>query len=235
MSLVAPSTSPLPRDIGDAELASRVAAGEEPAIRLMMRRHNQALFRTARSILREDAEAEDAVQEAYMKAIAAMATFRSDARLSTWLVRIVVNEALGRLRRTRRGAEVIRLEGDSPALEQASAEVADPAASPESEAMRSQARRVIESSIDELPDAFRTVFVLRAIEELSVEETAAALDIPEATVRTRFFRGRAMLRESLARSVDVAVDSAFGFAGARCDRIIERVIARLASHPPAGP
>jgi RNA polymerase sigma-70 factor, ECF subfamily len=234
MTLTA-SAAKISRDIGDTELARRVAAGEEAAIRLLMRRHNQALFRTARSILRDDAEAEDAVQEAYLKAIAAIATFRSDARLSTWLVRIVANEALGRLRRVRRGAEVIRLEGDSPGTGQSIGDIADPSPSPESEAMGAQARRIIESRIDELPDAFRTVFVLRAVQELSVEETAAALDIPEATVRTRFFRGRAMLRESLARSMDTALDSAFGFAGARCDRIIERVIARLALHPPAGP
>ncbi|HUP98638.1 MAG TPA: RNA polymerase sigma factor [Usitatibacter sp.] len=235
MKQTALSPGPLDRDIGDVELARRVAGREEPAIRLMMRRHNQALFRTARSILRDDGEAEDAVQEAYMKAIAAIGTFRSDARLGTWLVRITVNEALGRLRRTRRGAEVIRLEGDVPADSDRPMEAADPHPGPESEAMHAQARRIIEGKIDQLPDAFRAVFVLRAVEEMTVEETAAALDITEATVRSRLFRARAMLRESLARSMDRALDDAFGFAGARCDRIVERVVARLAEHPPAGP
>jgi RNA polymerase sigma-70 factor (ECF subfamily) len=229
------TTAPLDRNIGDAELATRVAAREEAAIRLMMRRHNQTLFRTARGILRDDAEAEDAVQEAYMKAIDAIGTFRSDSKLATWLVRIAANEALGRLRRVRRGAEVIRLESDAPADAPAAAEAADSSPGPEDEAMQTEARRIIEAKIDQLPDAFRAVFVLRAVEELTVEETAAALGIPEATVRTRLFRARAMLRESLARSMDRALDSAFGFAGERCDRIVERVIARLQEQPPAGP
>ena len=236
MNLVSPAATLPEPGIGDAELARRVGEREEPALRLMMRRHNQTLFRTARSILRDDAEAEDAVQEAYLKAIAAIGSFRGDARLATWLTRIVVNEALQRLRRTRRGAEVIRLEADLPAeAASAAAEAADAAPNPEARAMRTETRRILEARIDELPDAFRTVFVLRAIEEMSVEETAAALEIPEATVRTRFFRARAMLRESLARSIDVALDDAFGFAGERCDRIVEGVIARLALQEPAGP
>ena len=229
------SAAPLDRNIGDAELAARVAAREESAIRLLMRRHNQTLFRTARGILRDDAEAEDAVQEAYIKAIAAIGTFRSDSKLATWLVRICANEALGRLRRVRRGAEVIRLEADAPFEAEPAGEAADPSPSPEAEAMQSEARRIVEAKIDQLPDAFRAVFVMRAVEELSVEETALALGIPEATVRTRLFRARAMLRESLARSMDQALEGAFGFAGQRCDRIVERVIARLQAHPPAGP
>lgn len=233
MTLAAPSALPL-RDVDDAELARRVAERDEAAIRLLMRRHNQRLFRTARGILRDDAEAQDALQEAYLKAIHAIGTFRSDARLATWLTRIVVNESLGRLRRTRRGAEVIRLEADLPAGEAPPADMADTAPTPEASAMQSEARRIIEAKIDELPDAFRTVFILRAVEELSVEETAAALDIPEATVRTRFFRARAMLRESVARSVDVALGQAFGFDGERCDRIVANVVARLQLHPPAG-
>jgi RNA polymerase sigma-70 factor (ECF subfamily) len=217
--------------IDDAALAARVATGDEAAIRLLMRRYNQKLFRTARAILREDAEAEDALQEAYLKAFRAMGTFRADAKLSTWLVRIVANEALGRLRRTRRSAQVIALDGDIETTTQ-SAMAADqseaPAeAQPEREAQRAQVRRIMERKIDDLPDGFRAVFVLRAVEEMSVEEIAASLDIPEATVRTRFFRARALLRESLARELDMATDDAFAFAGARCDRITEAVVARL--------
>lgn len=232
--LAAPTIAPL-ADVDDAELARRVAARDEPAIRLLMRRYNQRLFRAARGILRDDAEAQDALQDAWLKAIGAIGTFRSDSRLATWLTRIVVNEALGRLRRSRRGAEVIRLEADLPEGEMPPRDHADPAPNPEASAMQSEARRIIEARIDELPDAFRTVFILRAVEEMSVEETAEALAIPEATVRTRFFRARAMLRESVARSVDVAVSQAFGFDGARCDRIVANVIARLQLHPPAGP
>lgn len=220
--------------ISDADLAMRVASGEEQAIRLMMRRHNQTLYRTARSILRDDAEAEDAVQEAYLKAIRAIGAFRGDARLSTWLTRIVVNESLARLKRSRRGAEVIRLEGDAPVEAGASAEVADTSPTPEHEVLQAEARRIIEAKIDALPDAFRTVFMLRAVEELCVEEAATALGIPEATVRTRFFRARGMLRESLSRSFDRALEDAFHFAGERCERIVAGVLARLSGQPAGG-
>jgi RNA polymerase sigma-70 factor (ECF subfamily) len=226
----------LPEDIDDRELARRVALRDEAALRLMMRRHNQRLFRTARAILRDDSEAEDVVQEAYLKAIEAIDNFRSDAKLSTWLVRITVNEALQRLRRTRRSAELIPLAGDLPdstVLEDAPDAAID---RPEARAVRAETRRVVEASIDALPQVFRTVFVMRAVEELTVEETAAALGIPEATVRTRFFRARGLMRESLARHVDLAMGEAFHFAGSRCDRITARVLERLgarAAVPPA--
>ena len=214
--------------ISDTELARRVASGEEAAIRLLTKRYNQTLFRTARAILRDDAEAEDAVQDAYLKAIRGMDAFRSDSKLSTWLVRITVNEALGKLRRSRRAAQVIPLAGDLAEGTEAHDNVMDEnSPTPEQEALRAESRRIMEAKIDALPDAFRAVFVLRAIEELSVEEAAAALDIPEATVRTRFFRARGLLRESLSRELDMALDNAFHFAGERCDRITERVLAAL--------
>ena len=221
---------------GDAELAMRTAAGDQSAFRQIMRRHNQTMYRTARSILRDEAEAEEAVQEAYLLAWRSAGSFRGEARLSTWLVRIVVNESLMRLRRRRRGAEVISLDGES-ADEMAAAEASMHSVAPdqpERETLRAEARRLIESRIDELPEAFRTVFVLRAVDEMETEEVASCLDIPEATVRTRFFRARALLRESLSREIDLAQEGAFGFAGARCDRIVERVMSRIAAITPGG-
>lgn len=216
----------------DADVARRVAASDWYALERLMRSHNQTLFRTARSILRDDAEAEDAVQDAFVAAYRAIGTFRGEAKLSTWLVRIVANEALQRLRRRGRTAEVIRIEADAAEAD-VDADTLDamPAAAdgPERSAMRTQTRRMIEAGIDRLPDAFRTVFVLRAVEELSVEETAAALGIPEATVRSRHFRARSMLRESLARELDIALDRAYAFAGERCDRIVDGVFARLSA------
>src|ERR1700694_1934768 len=193
----APSLDPA---ISDQDLARSVAGGNEAAMRLLMRRHNQTLYRTARSILHDDAEAEDAVQDGYLSAFRSIGNFRGDARLSTWLTRIVVNESLGRLRKSRRGAQVIPMDGDAGvALAVAETMMSQESPhQPEQEAMRSQSRKLIESKIDELPDAFRTVFVLRAVEEMSVDEVATSLGIPEATVRTRFFRARALLRESLA-------------------------------------
>ena len=191
-----------------------------------MRRHNRLLFRTARSILKDDAEAEDAVQEAYLRAWRALSSYRAASRLSTWLVRIVTNEALGRLRRT--GAQVIPLEAAmlSPDPRTQAALTDTPDRGPEQSALRAQIRRIMEARIDCLPESFRTVFMLRAVEEMSVEDVAQALDIPEATVRTRFFRARGLLREGLASEMDAAIGEVFAFEGARCDRIVASVLTR---------
>ena len=213
----------------DLELAQRIASGDKRAFELLMRRHNQILYRTARSILKDDAEAEDAAQEAWLLAYRAIGNFRGDAKLSTWLVRIVVNEAISRGRKRSRGAEVIQLSGETLGDAEAVEENVNRTLpeQPEHAARRAQTRRLLEAKIDELPDAFRTVFVLRALEELSVEESAVALDIPEATVRSRFFRARGLLREALSKEIDLAYGDAFAFAGARCDRIVAGVLARL--------
>jgi len=216
-------------EASDADIARRVAAGDQRAFELMMRRHNQMLYRTARGILKDDAEAEDVVQDAYLLAYRGIRKFRGDAKLSTWLTRIVVNEAIARSRKRRRRAEVIRLEGDTEWSGVAAEADMNEAGTelPEQAALRAEARRLLERKIDDLPDAFRTVFILRALEEMSVEEAAASLGIPEATVRTRFFRARSMLRESLAREIDFALEEAFSFDGARCDRIVANVLALL--------
>jgi RNA polymerase sigma-70 factor (ECF subfamily) len=192
-----------------------------------MRRYNRRLYRVARSILRDDAEAEDALQEAYLQAYRALPDFRGESSLATWLTRIVMNAALMRRRRTGRMAEVIEL-GAEPVMEQhGGAPDQDESGQPEQAALRAQARGLIEAKIDGLPEVFRTVFILRAVEELSVDETGKLLGIPEATVRSRYFRARAMLREALARELDFAMEDAFGFDGARCDRIVEGVMRRL--------
>jgi RNA polymerase sigma-70 factor (ECF subfamily) len=223
-----------PRDnadsgLPDAEIARRIGAGDTGALAVLMRRYNQKLFRTARSILKDDAEAEDAVQETYLHAYRGMEGFRGEARISTWLVRVVANEALGRLRKRVRSAEVIRMDGnweqDSDATEESMVDAAPE--QPDQAAMRAQSRRLLEKAIDALPDGFRTVFVLRAVEEMSVEETAEALGISQATVRSRFFRARGLLREALAREADMACEQAFAFAGERCDRIVAGVLARI--------
>lgn len=198
----------------DPELVKRILAGDMRAMEALMRRHNRLVFRTARAILRDDAEAEDAVQEAYLQAYRSLGTFRGESKFSTWLVRIAVNQALMRRRRSMRAAEVVPL---------------DPAIQVEEEHGDSMLRRILEKRIDALPDDYRAVFVLRALEELTVEEAAAALGIPEATVRTRYFRARGLLRESLARDVDRTLDEAFAFAGERCDRIVAKVLERIAA------
>jgi len=217
------------KDLPDTEIASRIAAGDMDMLQQMMRRYNQTLYRTARSILKDDAEAEDAVQEAYVLAYHAMSRFRGDAKLSTWLIRIVVNEALGRLRKRSRRAEVIDLNGNLNEIEQSSeaSEEDMNTHSPERAAIRAETRRLIENKISQLPDAFRAVFMLRGIEELTVSEVAVCLSIPEATVRTRYFRAKGLLREALAREIDFSLEDAFSFAGDRCNRIVANVLERL--------
>jgi RNA polymerase sigma-70 factor, ECF subfamily len=222
------AAAPNPSSLDDDALLRRIRAGDRDAFTDLMRRYNRRLYRVARSVLRDDAEAEDALQDAYLQAYRALPAFRGESALGTWLTRIVVNAALMRRRKTGRLAEVIELGADVGADVDASPhDRPDEPAQPELAALRAQTRRLIETGIDKLPAAFRTVFVLRAVEELTVEETAATLDIPEATVRTRYFRARAMLREALAREIDFAIEDAFGFDGARCDRIVDAVRRRL--------
>jgi RNA polymerase sigma-70 factor (ECF subfamily) len=209
----------------DTELIARTQAGDMGALETLMRRHNRTLYRTARAILRDDAEAEDVVQEAYLKAYGALGSFRAESKLSTWLVRITANEALMRRRKTARAAVVVPMDAAS-AGEQWEEPMSDEAG-PERNALGGEMRQLLEKRIDALPDGYRAVFVLRALEELTVEETAVALDIPEATVRTRYFRARGLLRESLARDIDRSLEDAFAFAGARCDRIVANVLERI--------
>lgn len=213
----------------ELELVARAAGGDGAAFELIMRRYNQKLFRTARSILRNDEEAEDAVQEAYMRAWRALGSFRADARLSTWLVRIAANEALGRLRR--KNPQVIPLDeamnSSEPGVQASLTD--EPARRPEHAVMRAQLRALLEARIDLLPEVFRAVFMLRAVEDMSVEEVSHALNIPEATVRTRFFRARTLLREGLAGELDVTLGEVFTFDGARCDRIVAGVLARISA------
>jgi RNA polymerase sigma-70 factor (ECF subfamily) len=208
-----------------------VAAAPRPdpsPFEALMRKYNSRLFRIARSILKDDAAAEDALQEAYVQAYRKMAAFRGDAEMGTWLSRIVINQALMQLRKQKREQIVIpfgsrRSDQDMPQFDVVDAR----AESPSDLALRREVRGIIERRIDELPLAFRAVFVMREIEEMTVLETAESLGIPERTVRTRLFRARALLREKLERDMDTARAGVFPFAGARCDRIVAAVLARI--------
>lgn len=221
-------TETLRQEIDDVALASRVLAGDGAALELVMRRHNQRLYRVARAMLRDSAEAEDALQDAYLAAFQSMGNFRGEASLATWLSRVVVNQCLGRMRRQARRDNIVPIVSMGGAEEQEQAAMpAEPSESPDNALMRAELRAVLERKLDELPEAFRTVFVLRCVEELSVEETAQVLNIPEATVRSRHFRARGMLRESLAQDIDVAERDVFAFDGVKCDRIVAGVLRRL--------
>ncbi|MBX3498162.1 MAG: RNA polymerase sigma factor [Alphaproteobacteria bacterium] len=215
-------------DMEEAELVRRTRAGEREAFRAIMQRHNQRLFRIARSIAREETDAEDILQESYLRAFVGIETFRGESSLLTWLTRIVINEANGRLRKRRnlvgveqieaaqgRGADVIMFPHGETSM------------TPEQDAARTQIRHLLESAIDGLPDGFRVVFVMREIEDCSVAETAESLGIPEETVKTRLFRARRLLRSALNDRITSTVHDAFPFLGRRCERITEAVLARL--------
>ncbi|MDR5806893.1 RNA polymerase sigma factor [Caballeronia sp. LZ019] len=207
-------------------MARRIVAGDRAAFETMMRRHNRRLYRLARATLRNDAEAEDALQDAYLHAYRSMNQFRGDAQLFTWLSRLVLNECFARLRRSSRRQNVIPIVDAPDFIDHAdTARTRDDA--PDEALARAQVRALLERKLDELPELFRVVFVLRSIEEMSVEETAQCLNIPEATVRSRHFRARSLLRESLAQAFDLAERDVFEFGGSRCDRIVANVLFKL--------
>jgi RNA polymerase sigma-70 factor (ECF subfamily) len=221
------ATSP-PADaacLEDRALANRVAAGERGAFDLLMRRHNRRLYRVARAALRDEAEAQEALQEAYLSAYRGIARFRGDSTLVTWLSRLVLNECLSRLRKADRRQIVM------PIVALAERDDLHAAADerPERAFARTEMRALLERKLDELPHDFRLVFVLRAVEELSVEETAECLGIEPATVRSRHFRARGLLRQALAGDIDVAEADVFDFGGQRCDGIVAAVRSRLAA------
>lgn len=208
-------------------LVRRALARDPGAFRFIIKTHNQRLYRIARGVVRNDAEAEDIVQEAYMRAFASLDSFRGDASLSTWLSRIVINEALGRLRKRKRivampenpDAQIIRFPLNSNDL--------NPGDDPERTMAQRQILGLVERATDSLPDVYRTVFVARVIEGLSIEETADLLGIRPETVKTRLHRARALVRKALDDEIGPVLLDAFPFAGRRCERLTRAVMKRL--------
>jgi len=213
----------------DLTLVQRIGRGDQAAFESLMRKYNGKLFRIARSILKDDGDAEDALQDAYLEAYRHIDEFRGASELGTWLTRIVINQALARLRKEKRRSSFVPFRSaaatDTDAPE---AQVPDNRSeSPSATVIRAETRRILERRIDELPSSFRAVFVMREVEDMGIDEIAECLAISAATVRTRLFRARALLRAALARDIDVATGDVFAFAGARCDRIVANVLARL--------
>jgi RNA polymerase sigma-70 factor, ECF subfamily len=221
-------------NLDDMALVERAKRQDGAALRLIMERHNRRLYRMARSILRDDAEAEDVVQEAYLRAFTHLDSFRGEARLATWLTRIALNEALGRLRNRRPSVELKKIDtiDDQGEARVIFLPTARQEGDPEAAAARAEIRRLIERAIDQLPDSFRIVFVLRDIEEMSIQATASQLGLRPETGKTRLHRARLLLRQSLDKTLSTALADAFPFAGARCARITQVVLERLVETPP---
>jgi RNA polymerase sigma-70 factor (ECF subfamily) len=217
---------PATEDLSDAALAKRAALRDAAAIRTIMRRYNRRLYRMARSILGNDSEAEDALQNAYLKAFRALDEFRGDSSLSTWLTRIVINEALALARGRKPQVEL----GNHDDLPVGATVIPFPAAAnvdPEQAMAQSEIQRAVEDAIDELPADFRTVLVARVLEGMSIEETAELLCLKVETVKTRLHRARRLLRLAVERQIGPVLLDAFPFAGRRCDRMIDTVLQRL--------
>jgi RNA polymerase sigma-70 factor (ECF subfamily) len=215
--------------LDDRALVDLARRKDEPAIRALIKRHNQRLIRVARGVLRDDAEAEDVVQETYVRAFTGLASFRGEAQLATWLTRIALNEALGRVRRRRSQADLAELDAGKGLDEGRPIMLPSSLmpASPEAEAARSQIRRLLEQAIDKLPGQFRLVFILREVEGLSTDETATQLSIKVETVKTRLHRARKLMRAAIEERLSASFSELFPFDGARCARLSDGVVARL--------
>ncbi len=212
----------------DLELAEQARGGNASAFRTIMQRNNNRLYRVARSVLKNDSDAEDSVQDAYLKAFTKLGEFRGESTLSTWLTRIVLNEALMRLRQGRRSAEITKtIEQETQSAQIVRFPGMTQSLDPEKAAATRQVSRIIERAVDALPIDFRMVFVMRCVEDMSVEETAGQLGIPEATVKTRLHRARLLLRRALDDELSTSLTGAFPFGGARCARMTEAVLERL--------
>ncbi|HET7192949.1 MAG TPA: RNA polymerase sigma factor [Pseudolabrys sp.] len=214
-------------ELSDEDLVRMARERDEAAVRAITKRYNRRLFRIARSILRNDAEAEDVVQETYVRAFTGLDMFRGDAAFGTWITRIAMNEALGRLRRRRP-----TVEWESYGANRNQAEIIHFPASaagsdPEKTMAQGEIRAVLERAIDELPDAFRSVFVARIVEGMSVEETADLFGLLPETVKTRLHRARVQLRAELDKQLGPALTSSFPFGGRRCERMTETIVRRI--------
>ena len=224
-----PETELLP-SAADAETVLLLRAGHAPAFAALMRRNNQRLYRLARGIVKDDAEAEEILQEGYLRAFSKIDGFDGRSSLATWLARIVLNEALGRLRRRRPTVGIDEFAETLAAGGGPTSAFGDDA-SPERAIARNEVRRAIERAVDRLPAPFRAVFILRAVEQMSIAETALCLGIPCDTVKTRLHRANKLLRRALSAEFGSLLDGAFPFLGARCDRMVRRVLERLGLPP----
>ena len=231
MPTASPESVPIGERCGplDAELVAQADSGDDAAFEAIMRRHNRLLFRSARGIVSDDAQAQDVVQETYLKAFSALHSFRGECALGTWLVRIAIRAAIDQQRRFGRVVSLDERVGiDTPTpletLMQRNAPATD---APDAQAERAQLRTALQRAIDSLPPIYRSVFILRAVEEMSVDDTASCLQVSTDVIKTRYLRSRALLRDALGAQLEAHTPQVYAFAGARCDAVVARVLAEL--------
>jgi RNA polymerase sigma-70 factor (ECF subfamily) len=225
-------TDTLTSSLTDAEVVDRVRRGETALFEILMRRHNQRVYRVARAVVKDEAEAEDVMQQAYINAFSHLKQFEDRAQFSTWLTRITLHEALSRRRKMRPQQPLDELDGgDRPRddMERLTSSLPDP----ERQAYAGELGRILEAAVDALPETYRAVFMLRAIEGLSTSETATGLDLGEEAVKTRLHRARAMVRRSITERLGAAASSAFQFHADRCDRVVQAVLTEIRRQNPA--
>lgn len=225
--LLKPAQPEQPGAQSDHDLVRRARAGDETAVRAITQRYNRRLFRVARSILRDDAEAEDVVQESYVRAFTGLDQFRGDAAFGTWITRIAMNEALGRLRRRRPTVDWESYGENRTTAQVVNFPVSAASNDPEQTMAQSEIRNILERAIDDLPDAFRAVFVARLVEDMTVEETADLFGLKPETVKTRLYRARSLLQDALDKQLGPMLTSTFPFDGHRCDRMTDAVVRRV--------
>jgi RNA polymerase sigma-70 factor, ECF subfamily len=203
--------------LSDADIVKRVRAGDRALFEILMRRHNQRLYRTARAVVKDEDEVEDVMQQAYINAFTHLHQFEERSQFSTWLTRITLNEAFGRRRKMRPSEDA----GESMDT------IRSPQPDPERQAYAEELRRVLEDAVDTLPDSYRTVFMLRDIEGLSTQATGEGLGLGEEAVKTRLHRARAMIRQAVTARIGEVASGTFQFQAPRCDRVVAAVLAKI--------
>lgn len=224
-----PPLAPASAPGADAELIDGALHGDQAAVETIMRRHNRLLFRAARGVVPDDAEAQDVVQETYLRAFTRLQEFQGGASLGTWLARIAINVALDVLRKRGRSVPMDSIQDvdHEPSPEHMMSFSAPPGASPEAAVARGELRELLQSAVEGLPPIYRSVFILRAVQEMSVEETAFCLQVSDAVVKTRYLRARTLLRDALGARIEAHAESVFPFAGERCERVVRNVVTEL--------
>jgi len=232
METLQPGLAPVSA-LPDTEIVRRVRDGDTALFEILMRRHNQRVYRPVRAVVKDEADAEDVMQQAYINAFTHLHQFQERSQFSTWLIRIALHEAFGRRRKVRLSESMTQIPSDAGGSSDALSDaLASPQADPERQAYAQELHRVLETAVDSLPEAYRTVFMLRDIEGLSTSETGEGLGLREEAVKTRLHRARAMVRRAVTAQIGEVATRAFQFHASRCDRVVAAVMARVGSDRP---